>query len=201
MVIRDTTNGVCKPDKNFTNQDSNGDGKCDLNCDTNGDGKPDKNIDTDGDGVADKNIDLDGDGKCDLNCDADLDNDKNIYYISLQDVKTLNTSNIVPGWSGTQSFQVNNNNPVSARYSLYWINVVNTFSEANNLEFEVTRNGKVILSGRKLPYQDESIIANEVIEANSTYTYVINYRFIESGSNQDVDQNKNFSANVKLETN
>jgi hypothetical protein len=55
------------------NQDTNGDGKCDLNCDTDGDGFPDINIDIDGDKVCDLNCDNDGDGKCDLNCDTDGD--------------------------------------------------------------------------------------------------------------------------------
>ena len=36
--------------KNPTNQDTDGDGKCDINCDIDGDGWPDTNIDLDGDG-------------------------------------------------------------------------------------------------------------------------------------------------------
>ena len=55
------------------NQDTNGDGKCDLNCDDNGDGWPDRNIDIDGDGKPDINIDTNGNGKPDTNLDIDKD--------------------------------------------------------------------------------------------------------------------------------
>ena len=61
------------PDKNLMNQDTDGDGTCDLNCDTNGDGFPDKNIDLDGDGICDLYCDTIEDGKCTLNCDTDGD--------------------------------------------------------------------------------------------------------------------------------
>lgn len=64
------TDGDGKPDINI---DTDGDGQPDLNIDTDGDGKPDINIDTDGDGEADVNIDLDGDGKPDINIDTDGD--------------------------------------------------------------------------------------------------------------------------------
>jgi hypothetical protein len=64
------TNGDGKPDLNI---DTDGDGKPDINIDTNGDGKPDLNIDTDGDGKPDINIDTNGDRKPDLNIDTDGD--------------------------------------------------------------------------------------------------------------------------------
>ncbi len=64
---------------NKTNQDLDGDGKCDLNCDVNNDGWPDTNLDLDGDGVANINIDLNDDGKPDLNFDMDGDNECDLH--------------------------------------------------------------------------------------------------------------------------
>ena len=64
------TDGDGKPDINI---DTDGDGKPDINIDTNGDKKPDLNIDTDGDGKADINIDTNGDGKADISIDTNGD--------------------------------------------------------------------------------------------------------------------------------
>lgn len=64
------TNGDGKPDKNLINQDTNNDGKCDVNCDINNDGYPEMNLDFNGTGVARINLDTNGNGKCDLNCDV-----------------------------------------------------------------------------------------------------------------------------------
>ena len=69
------TDGDGKPDINV---DVDGDGKPDVNIDTDGDGKPDINIDTDGDGKPDINIDLDGDGKPDINIDTDGDREPDL---------------------------------------------------------------------------------------------------------------------------
>lgn len=65
--------GVNGEIKNPDGEDTDGDGKPDINIDTDGDGKPDVNIDTDGDKKPDLNIDTDKDGKPDLNVDTDDD--------------------------------------------------------------------------------------------------------------------------------
>ena len=192
------------------NCDTNNDGKCDLNCDTNNDGNPEVNIDSDNDGKCDLNCDTDLDGICDVKCDTNNDgicdtncnvevDDNKEYYVSLEDIKTLSANNVIPGWSGTSSFKVVNNNSITLQYSLEWINVVNTFSNQYNLDYEISRNGVVVAMG-KVPYNTQTILSNEVISPNSVNTYIITYKFANYNEPQDIDQNKNFKANIKIKT-
>ena len=218
------------PDKNIMNQiDSNG--ICFLNCDTNGDGFPNNNIDVNGDGICDvncnytkpdddKNDDKDkekddgrsidikpDDKKSDENSKDDKstptpeEDDQTTYYIYLEDDITLNSEDIKPGWSGTQSFVVKNSNPVAINYNLIWFDVSNNFTTKNNLYYSVTRNGETILSNQRAPYVSQVFKDNEVVSPNSENKYVITYEFKNINEPQDEDQNKTFKANIKITTN
>lgn len=117
---------------NKMNQDTNGDGKCDLNCDTNDDGWPDINIDLDGDGKpdmaidADKtgyptlNIDVNGDGKCDIQCDTNGDGICDEYCLGKETLKYLDYNDIK-----------DNSNLITTRIPA--INVIGEEIECNNL--------------------------------------------------------------------
>ncbi len=70
LELDQDTNGDGKPDINV---DTDGDGQPDINVDTNGDRQPDINIDTNGDGKPDINMDTNGDGKPDINIDTNGD--------------------------------------------------------------------------------------------------------------------------------
>lgn len=72
---------------NLINQDTNGDGTCDLNCDLNDDGWPDLNLDVDGDGVIDLDLDTNGDNKADMNLDLDGDMECDLYCDTDGDLK------------------------------------------------------------------------------------------------------------------
>ena len=48
----------------------------------------------------------------------------------------------------------------------------------------------------KVPYQDDILLENVLIPANHTYYYTVTYEFKETGVNQDIDQDKNFTASI-----
>ena len=208
-----------KGDWNKMNQDTDGDGKCDLNCDDDGDEWPDRNIDLDGDGKPDLNVDTDNDGKCDLNCDSnkdgkcdyncDTDGDgkcdtkcdeieivlgKNFF---IEDIIVLNAKDVGPGWSGEQIFKIKNDSSDTVRYTLNWKNVINTFTETNNLDYTLTRNGQKVGISRA-PYIESPLIENELINPHSENTYVIKYEFKETYQDQNLDQGKIFSTNLEI---
>ena len=217
--------GDGKGDWNKMNQDTDGDGKCDLNCDTNDDEWPDRNIDIDGDGIPDINIDTDNDGKCNLNCDTDNDgkcnyncdtnndgkcdtkcNETEIILGSnflIKDIVVLDqnkSTDIGPGWSGSQIFRVINKTNEDVLYSLYWKNVINTFSTINNLDYTLKKNG-IIIGTSKVPYIESPLIERTNITANSEDEYELIYEFKETNQNQNIDQGKKFSSNLEVRIN
>ena len=184
-----------------TNCDTNGDGKCDLNCDTNKDGKCDLNCDTDGDGVCDKNCDTNGDGKCDTNCDNKEDNvdinEGNEYVLTLTG-SDYDVSKIVPGWTGTKKFKLSNTTNTAQTISMKWINVQNTFTTTNNLYYSVNRGKTNVIKNARTPYKETDIMTNIVIPAKTTYEWTFNFKFKDTGKNQDVDMGKLFDAKIKI---
>ena len=196
------TNGDGKCDLNC---DTNGDGKCDLNCDTNGDGKCDLNCDTDGDGKCDKECDTDGDGKCDVNCSsADID-DKGEYSITFLDKNSMNYTSIKPGWRASKTFTVTNDTNATLKYDIYWDELINEFTETNNLYFGLIRDSKTVIdiSSSRVPYPNGNnrrvlMLSNVVLNPKETHTYEITLLFKETNQNQDVDRGKTFSGKLQI---
>ena len=168
------------------NQDRDNDGKCDLNCDTDNDGKPDTNVDTN------------GDGKCDLNCQPESDIYEGTYVIELQDIHSINEHNIQPGWSGTQTFKINNPNNVAITYDLEWTGITNNFTNVNNLYYSLKRDGITIIKDSRAPYGSQTLKNNETIAPNSEIEYSIVYEFKETNKNQNTDINKTFKSNIRV---
>ena len=206
-------------DDNFMNQDTNGDGKCDLNCDTNGDGfpdinidvdgdgEPDINIDTDGDGEPDKNIDFDNNGTCDRNCeetdggmlDISASEDTPIVFVSEQ--QAIEAPGILPGWTQTQKLVINNRSDVTLPYSIKFKDVINQFNPTSELVYSVRRDGVLVKGEQPCPTSESYIVQTLLIPAHTSYTYEITYHFIETGMNQNYQQGKNFKATIAVETN
>ena len=183
------TNGDGKPDKNLMNQDTNGDGICDLNCDTNGDGVPDKNIDTNGDGI------------CDVNCDddpiIDVDpSDNAILYVTY--VKAVEALGIEPGWTDTQKFTIENQSNETLIFNINWKDVTNTFTMPGGFTYTIKRDG-LVEGTYDAPKTDSKIVERIIIPAKTTYSYEIIYNFNNLDQNQDEDQGKQFSAKIVAE--
>ena len=200
------------------NQDTNGDGKCDLNCDTDGDGLPDLNIDSNNDGKCDLNCDTNNDGKADTNIDTNNDGkcdkqctyakDDKILDIATEDIVTLYTTynrevvakGIQPGWSDTQKLTVENKSKKSLIYSLKFTDVVNEFNPNSELTYTVKRDGIVVVPTTASPLTDTYILKEVLIPAHTTYVYAIDYHFIETGHLQNYQLENKFNARIVVET-
>lgn len=217
------TNGDLKPDFNLMNQDTNDDNKCDLNCDNNKDGWPDFNIDLDGDGIPDlnikeggnklTNIDNNKDGICDVKCNGIIDeqpsesheniilnmeyHDNQIIYIG--STKTYIAYDIRPGWKDIVEFKIVNDTPNNAFYQLRWTDIINTITETNNITYKLSKNNILVKDETKAPYDDTNILKEVMIPAKTTYTYKLMLEFKETGVDQTVDVNKEFSAILRAE--
>lgn len=214
------TNNDGKPDKNL---DAYGLGICNFNCDgnfiVNSSISCTENCDTDGDGWPDKNVDINHDGVCDFNCGTDdtKDSDHN-YYLdkefasisSILNVAASTDANLYimnpisiyepvmdPGWVKKYVIEVKNESYYGIKYNLVWENLINEFSDINNLDYFITRSGASYLNNLKAP-RANSIIASEIIKARSTVRYVLEISWKETGINQSIDAGKRFKGNFTI---
>lgn len=107
--------------------------------------------------------------------------------------------NIIPGWesSENQKIIITNSSNYDAKVDFDWINVENSFTRPQDLEYELYKETTKIADG-KLPTENANIIEEVVIEANSSVEYSIKYRYVYSNENQNNDQGKLFKANVSV---
>ena len=187
------------------NCDTDKDGKCDLNCDTDNDGKCDLNCDTNGDGICDSECDTDGDGKCDKNCsDVVIDDEKGTFRIYFLDDTTINYSSVRPGWKASKTFSIKNGTTKTLKYDIYWKDIINNFTKENNLYFELSRDGKVILDNtNRVPYpsngsNDKVLLKDVEIKTVETHVYTLTVYFKETNKNQDMDRGKEFSSKLEV---
>ena len=163
-----------------------------MNCDINGDGTPDKNIDNN------------GDGKCDTNCSVDpnnavdiISNDGYILYITYN--KPINAEDIIPGWTDKQILTVNNKSDKSIVYSIKLLNVTNTFNPTSEFVYSIYRNNIMIKNETATPVTEDYIMKDLIIPANTSYSYEIGYKFIDTGVEQNNQMGKTFKATVTVE--
>lgn len=217
------TDGDGFPDKNIT---AHYDGVCNWNCDdkenpVNHGNNCTVNCDTDDDGLPDLNVDLNGDGVCDINCDngntfvdkngdylidsedktKDMiidKNDKSSFYV-LNPIDIV-ASDIEPGWEDIYVLTITNNTHYAMNYKLYWDEVINEFSDQNNLDYYITRNGGKFIDVSFFPREYNIIRDNILIRANTTVKYVLKASWKENGTDQSIDAGKHFKSKLRVET-
>jgi len=210
------------------NIDYDYDGKCDLNCDINGDLIPDYNIDLNGDSLPDINIDYNNDRIPDYNIDTNADDkpdsnihpDLNIYNQNDNKVKTIISTvttdksgkyvyvvnsldiaadNIEPGWSGNYMIVLKNETNQAVKYKITWSDVINEYTQINNLSYTIDRNAVSYKTDLKVPYKNEVPFNNLIVKEGTTLRYLFKISFKETGVNQNIDSGKTFSGKLKIE--
>ena len=176
-----------------------------------------KNCDTDNDGLPDTNIDLNNDGICDLNCNGEINDNNHNYLIDDKEQITNNSidensSNtfvitnllnitgidIEPGWESNYILVLNNYSNSTVAYNLEWENVINEFTQINNLDYSIARNSSIFMDNLKAPYTDSVLAERLILKANSSVKYVLTMRFLETGIDQNIDSGKTFKASFYI---
>ena len=96
---------------------------------------------------------------------------------------------------------------VPATYTLSWVDVVNNFTDTNNLVYTLvgTTNG----SGQLVTNQtdksapttaDNVIIGSGKVKPGETHEYTLQVSFLENGTTQNDDQGKSFSGKIIVKT-
>jgi len=137
------------------------------------------------------------------------------------DLSEDNTSEIIkPGFKTVKSFTVQNIGNVSATYSVYLVDVVNTFNRTQDLTYNIYKKSGTITDvtiatdlsetngwyrvntteNVTFPTTMSVIAPNEIIETpNQIYTYVLKVEYIDHPTeNQNENQGKTFAFKVNL---
>ena len=122
------------------------------------------------------------------------------------DVQIISGEYAIPGWSDDKTLTVTNTGNVTAYYTIIWRDLIN----------EVTNNELVIsaecsASSGSCADLDETIVPTSVNEIHNvavqgnieiapgvTHTYTLTAEFIETGSNQNYNQNKYFNGTLNI---
>ena len=146
--------------------------------------------------------------KTDKSVDITTVTSKNLVYNDL--TEESNDSNIAPGYQYIKAFTIKNTGDGKASYSIYLSDVINEYIRVDDIDYTLYRyNGNMsndtsnyeswdIISTGKYPKKSTYIKTNENIEKNGFYTYVFKVVYQNSKYNQNEDQNKIFSAKIKI---
>ena len=113
----------------------------------------------------------------------------------------VESNNMIPGESITKTFTVENTgNKKVINYLIYLEDVINTFEDKNDLKVTLTcTSNSGTCNGNTLTYpSSNTVIGVNDIEVKEKQEFSLKVEFLETNDNQDDNQNKKFSGNVKL---
>lgn len=221
-TINCDTNGDGWPDINV---DYDGDGKPDYDIDTNNDGVPDMNLDLDGDHICDVMCDTDDDGIPDKNLvesplngigsgsstttgTPDTEQETASLILRFEDGQTLSLEGIMPddqpfynaNIKPYKTFTVENLSNYDLTYSIVMLVGYNTFT-TNNFKYKVEgTNGAPNFAYTVAPKVNTYIAKDVKIAKKTMQSYRVTFNLQGTGTNQNEDQGKRFSATFKIET-
>ena len=120
----------------------------------------------------------------------------------LTDGEQITLDNAIPRSSLTKTFKVKNTGTVATNYSIYFTDLINTFTDKNDLVYTLTSPTGCQNSNEKLvPSEtgEEAIIVSSCqINSNQEHEYTLNITFKEDNTNQDDNKGKIFSAKISV---
>ena len=84
-------------------------------------------------------------------------------------------------------------------YSIKLLNVTNTFNPTSEFVYSIYRNNIMIKNETATPVTEDYIMKDLIIPANTSYSYEIRYKFIDTGVEQNNQMGKTFKATVSVE--
>ena len=124
------------------------------------------------------------------------------------DVQIVSGEYVTPGWSDTKTLTVTNNGNVNVYYSIIWRDLVNEILNGElvisaTCASSVTGNTCEGISETSVPLATSEthgvLVDNGImIEPGETHTYTLTAEFIDTGSNQNYNQNKYFNGTLNI---
>ena len=119
--------------------------------------------------------------------------------VIFNDTSNVSLVNAYTGEEVIKEFSINNISNFSIYYDIVFNNVVNNFSDRNYLVYELssTNNGAKRIENF-MPREDSFIAKNVYIAPNTKQEYTMKISFLKKNEDQNIDQNKTFSSNIKI---
>ena len=115
-------------------------------------------------------------------------------------VTQISASDIVPGWSATKTFTVENTGQATAYYALKVVDITNTFTVDGSISFEITgTNGGSTVTKQVLPLVETEITPKIEIATGVTHTYTVTTYYNDLEVNQLADLGKTFAYTITIE--
>ena len=112
----------------------------------------------------------------------------------------INASGIVPGWSASKTFTVENTGDGLAYYKLKIIDVTNTFTIEDSISYELTStDGGANISKTSLPYTSTFITDGIEIGVGETHHYTVTTYYNDLDEDQSPDLGKSFTYTITIE--
>ena len=121
-----------------------------------------------------------------------------IKYTNSNEIKG---ENIMPGWSQTKTFTVENTGDATAKYTIYWANLTNEFVNKDALTYKITSTnsgGSLVETSIPNTGTDINIIKDIEIPAGVIQTYSLTVYYKEINRNQNADQGKTLIGKIEV---
>ena len=121
--------------------------------------------------------------------------------ISFEDGSSIKASNILPGQTITKTFSVKNVGSLSTNYNVYFSDLINTFTDKDDLVYSVSSSNGCNKEFAVMPsYSDDSSKAVDtcLINKGETHEYTLTIKFLEDNINQDDNKGKIFTSYLSL---
>lgn len=127
--------------------------------------------------------------------------------IVYNDSNTINLSELSPGYTNEQTFNIINNNSNSIIYNIEWTDITSTWNYSSNggdthpEEFVYSikcTNGESKENRMPLDANDKIILENLELKTNRTNSCTIKISFIQKSTDQSYNSNKLFRGTYKV---
>jgi len=100
-----------------------------------------------------------------------------------------------------KTFKVENTGNATATYSVILDNMVNDFDRNQDLQYTLTREGTTgnVAEGNLVVGTKQILIPKVEIENEGVHTYTLTIKYIETGTDQSIDMNKELSFRVNID--
>ena len=119
--------------------------------------------------------------------------------LAFNDSLEINLNNAIPGDSVSKQFSVTNTGTVETNYTLYFSELLNLFSDKEDLVYSLISNdANVNIKNVEVPNDEVAILENKKIGANQTHNYTFTITFLNKDENQDNNQGTMFSTKIMV---
>ncbi len=123
--------------------------------------------------------------------------DRNVE-VTFIDTSNVSMVNAYTGQKINKTFYIENTSSGVAYYDIVLENVINDFSNKEDLIYTLKSTNGAYVSTRVAPSEDKVLASNIRINANEKHSYELEIEFLQTNEDQSDNMNKTFSSNINI---